>query len=478
MDPLHPIYEILAKEIVYVYNKPEFSAIVNVFLATQGQGYQVNNLGQNFADETQGFQALGLTAPGKPPILVFRGGDQAIDDPANGDLNGVGFTQFQNNKAAIQAWLTQATQGGQDAIVVGHSLGGALAQIAAAEFTDAIAEVVTFNSPGTSQAIANQYQSKPGTKPSVTHYVVSGDVVSLAGEAFLPGKAILQSYTDPAINPIYALDKHREIGRLLSQPPTGYSQTEITVESLSSPTFTFQNDSDFNEFLAGYAAVAPTIAPSLATRGTTEALRVSPGFSFLGLILGARAALAPENNNVLVGDKEANTANAAAGNDQISGNGGNDSLNGGIGNDQIFGNGGSDELIGGGDSDVLVGGAGKDVLIGVDPTASSPGVGERDVLTGGNRADRFVLGNDTTAFYNDGRDNRPGRQDFALITDFQRVDRIQLHGKATDYVLKRSPAALAVGTGIFLKTSGKDELIGVVAGNASLNLSSSTFSYV
>jgi hypothetical protein len=474
---MDPIYEILAKEIVYGFDKPEFRSQVEQFLAQQG--YRID---REFVDPNTGFQALGLvsTAGNKPPVLIFRGLDEPIDDVTAADPNGIGASQFAANQDEIEDWLTSVGSATVKPDVIGHSLGGALTQIAAAEFANLVGRVVTFNSPGTTRTIADQFVQNGGNPQAVTHYIVRGDLVSLAGQAFIDGKVILQSYTDPAINPIYALDKHRNITRLLSSPPSGqnFTQTEISVETLSSPTFSYSNDSDYAEFLAAYGVTNPVQAALLTTRAGTETLRTSPGFSFLGAILGARELVSLERDNLLVGDAADNTAEAGAGNDTVFGAGGNDTLNGGTGQDQVFGNGGNDRLFGGEGNDLVVGGLRNDRLTGVDPNSALAGRGEIDTLTGGLGADRFVLGDRQTAFYDDQQATTLGWTDFALVTDFGRKDVIQLHGTADDYVLRRVPRSLSsLGTAIYLKGDEANELIGVVAGATRLNLSSNDFTF-
>jgi serralysin len=465
---LDPAYEVLAKELAYVFDNPAFSQQVSAGLALAG--YKID---QTFVDPTTGFQAVGLTSltPNKPPVLVFRGTDEAIDDTANSDPNGIGENQFTANKAAIGAWLTKVGTPTVKPDIVGHSLGGALAQLTAAEFTSAIGNVVTFNSPGVNTATATQFQQASGSTKNVTHYIVQGDLVSLAGQSFIPGTVILQSYTDPAINPIAVLDKHN-VPRLLTSPPAGYQQKTLTTEELSKPDFNFNTDSDYSEFLAAYKAVEPKLEPSLLSRKGVEALRLSPGFSFLGLVQQARTELAPDKANLLVGDAAANTADGAGGNDTIVGNGGDDVLRGGAGRDRISGDAGKDSLFGDAGRDILTGGIGNDLLtggdnndmlIGVNVSDRLPGRGEIDTYTGGKGRDLFELGNRKTAFYNDGRRSTPGNSDYGLITDLNRGegDKIQLSGKLSDYILKGTSSGLPKGIGIYLNTAGADELIGI-----------------
>jgi serralysin len=183
MTPLDPIYEILAKEVVYGFDRPEASLAVNGFLALSG--YTID---QVFNDPTTGFQAIGLvsTTPTKPPVLVFRGVDALNDDPASADARGVGFSQFAANRTAIAAWLAKFNDAPLKPDLVGHSMGGAIAQIAAADFTEQIGNnITTFNAPGVNTTTVTQFQQK-GIAKTINHYIVNGDLVSLGGQDSLP----------------------------------------------------------------------------------------------------------------------------------------------------------------------------------------------------------------------------------------------------------------------------------------------------
>ncbi|PSB28593.1 hypothetical protein [Chlorogloea sp. CCALA 695] len=275
MKKQHPFYEILAKEIAYVFDNPEFENPVDEFLHPRGY-----ILDQSFDKPNTGLRAFGLlpiTAQ-KTPILVFGGSSKAIDDIRNDHPKGIGFKQFIENRHEIAAWLfdiTQATR--QKPNIVGHALGGAIAQIVATELIDWVGEVITFSSPGTSREIATQFVQNGGANLSVTHYIIDGDIISLAGEAFIAGTAIVQCFTECAIKPFYNTDKPQTIGRLLSNPPLGFTQTEISVNALNHPAFTFFSP-DYLEFLAAYYAINPEVALCLTSRGKFEALRQS-GFS-------------------------------------------------------------------------------------------------------------------------------------------------------------------------------------------------------
>ncbi len=377
-------YETIAKQLVYLDNNPQSQTVVQTGLTAAG--YQID---RTFDDPGTGFHAIGLisTTPDKPPVLVFRGTDSIVDDAANGDKRGVGFNQFEANKQALGNWLTQISQDTAKnprrlaPDLLGHSLGGALTQLAATEFTSTVGDIVTFNSPGIAQSTVNTFKQKGGAGKNVTHYIVSGDFVSLGGEAFIPGKVVLETYTNPIINPLLVLDKHTQTG-LLSSPPPGLTNTEISVDQLNKPDFTF-TDSDYLELLSGLEYALPASGAALRSRSSSEQLRTAPGGSFIGNLVVIKTALDPSKSNKLLGDDANNIASGLGGDDIIIGNGGNDTLSGNGGMDNISGGAGNDLLFGGKGDDILNGGEGDDTLIG--------GLGADLIISGAGR-DVLVLG--------------------------------------------------------------------------------------
>ncbi|WP_019499827.1 hypothetical protein [Pseudanabaena sp. PCC 6802] len=411
------VYESLAKLIAYVDNNPAFQTQVAAFL--NSAGYRID---RSFDDPTTGFHAVGLvsTTPDKPPVLVFRGTDGLADDPALGDRRAIGFNQFEANRAAISDWLTRIVQDASnpDRLLpdaIGHSLGGALVQLTGAQLTSLVGELVTFNSAGTSRANVDAFLRNGGGSDRVTHYVVNGDIVSLAGEAFLPGKVILQSFTDPKIDPtlvlpgdpIAARDKHTRRD-LLSNPPVGFSQAEIPVEQLNSPAFTFTTDSNFREFSLALAVADPLLLAASSTRGALERTRTSDGFSFFGLTNLAQTTLSPLRPNFLVGDDLNNLALASQGDDSVFGGVGNDSLFGSQNNDLLLGGRNDDLLSGDRGADSIYGGRGNDALSGGNGNDFLSGDFGIDVLTGGSGSDRFAIqasrGTDTVLDFTAGED--------------------------------------------------------------------------
>ncbi|MEH1810721.1 calcium-binding protein [Nostoc sp.] len=201
--------------------------------------------------------------------------------------------------------------------------------------------------------------------------------------------------------------------------------------------------------------------------------------------LGDDKLFGGNGNDQLFGENGNDQLNGDIGNDILNGGSGNDTVFGGTGKDVVKGNSGNDLVIGGANNDSLYGGLGNDRLIGVDPFLPNLnfGRGEIDTLTGNQDNDIFVLGqvlnNDNIVFYNDGNTKSLGTQDYALITDFglannnlnRGVDKIQLSGSSRNYSLGSSPSGLPSGTAIFFNDSSTQELIAILKGISSSDIS-------
>ncbi|MBW4596244.1 MAG: DUF4114 domain-containing protein [Brasilonema angustatum HA4187-MV1] len=186
---LHKNYEFLAKVASY---KDEDKDITD-------SGYSIDS---TFKDSFTGLYALGLISKedGKPPVLLFRGttvtdwGDISTDL----ELNGVGYSQFfdsydpnrESLNDKIENWLKKVAINFGKADIVGHSLGGALAQRTAVEFPDLTGRTVTFNSPGIDTRSVSRFK---GDSNKVFHYIEQDDTVSRAGEEFIPGTVVKAS---------------------------------------------------------------------------------------------------------------------------------------------------------------------------------------------------------------------------------------------------------------------------------------------
>jgi len=152
----------------------------------------------------------------------------------------------------------------------------------------------------------------------------------------------------------------------------------------------------------------------------------------------------------------------------------------------------ANDLVGTASSDpALTGSSGDDIIIGFPTTPATLGTGQIDVVIGNGGNDAVVLGDQRGVFYSNGLSTDAGLGDYAMISDFNSGDRIQLRGTAANYLL--NPTALGLGgmgiyrndgTGAGSLTSGwdsADELIAIVkvTDTTTLNLSSSAqFLYV
>jgi hypothetical protein len=154
---------------------------------------------------------------------------------------------------------------------------------------------------------------------------------------------------------------------------------------------------------------------------------------------------------------------------QVTGTSQNDNINTASGNDTINSGAGDDNIDAG---------AGDDNIDGVNGASLTPGLGEIDSLTGGTGSDRFILGNATKVYYDDGNNLTNGSSDYANITDFNIAngDIIQLQGTSSNYLL----AVVGADTQILINkpNTEPDELIGIVRNQTGLSLTGTYFSYV
>ena len=117
------------------------------------------------------------------PVVAFRGTDICVEDLLGADTDpaGIGVTQFETWRPQIEAAIGSC--GRPD--VTGHSLGGALAQLAAAR-VGGIGRLVTFQAPG----ISTEDAASIDADVEATHFRVEGDLVTTAGEAMAAGTIV------------------------------------------------------------------------------------------------------------------------------------------------------------------------------------------------------------------------------------------------------------------------------------------------
>jgi hypothetical protein len=276
---LHATYEILAKGL----SGNDFNNLTITKPATlsliQSNGYAIDRV---FNDAQTDLQAVGLRSldPNKPPLLIFAGTTSALDEGENRNPQGAGFTQFDRNRTAIDNWLTaiaqDSTKNPQKLLpdVTGYSLGAALVQWTAAYFANKISEAVTFNSFGLNQGITNIFRQNGGIAAQVTHYVNSGDVVSLQGQEFISGAVILASYTTPLVDPQNLLNKHGDyiVPNSSASQPANLTYQEISTDTFNSPNFNY-SDRDWNDFRIAVQTLDNQISQGVSNRQNAENLR-------------------------------------------------------------------------------------------------------------------------------------------------------------------------------------------------------------
>jgi nucleoid-associated protein YgaU len=183
----HVDYETFAKNFIYLADNS--SSLTPSITAFQDHGYSIENLGNRYDN---GFFAVGLLPKdkNKTPILIIRGTNKPNDVLADVDPSGIALKRFylEGVREKIEGWIKNSVENKKykKPDIIGHSLGGAVAQLVATNFSSRINEVVTFNSPGIRDSEVSRYRSQ-STYNKVTHYITEGDVVSFGGDAFIPG---------------------------------------------------------------------------------------------------------------------------------------------------------------------------------------------------------------------------------------------------------------------------------------------------
>jgi hypothetical protein len=277
--------------------------------ATQA-AYQkaIETLNNLEAQDTSWAYATGtIYDEGKAPVLAIRGTqpDQLktdVWDDAN--PNGIGYSQFTANRGGVNQWLEEISQPEDDLSlkphITGHSLGGALTQWVAADYSSQVAlgDIVTFNAPGISTSAANSFSGAE----KVTHYITSIDIVSMAGFRYISGQYVLSnqllvpsSFPNPIdahLHPVI-IPKVKSSG--LTKPSGLGIDTVGSTNTLSSAFFTYLPDPDYfaiQVIIAGLGAITPIpgatttgayVASVLTFRGTTEINRQLIGAVIYGI---------------------------------------------------------------------------------------------------------------------------------------------------------------------------------------------------
>ncbi|MDN3507935.1 MAG: hypothetical protein P0S94_03325 [Simkaniaceae bacterium] len=127
------------------------------------------------------------------PILLYRGTEFNIATKSGRatmlsdlDPEGPGHKMFNIARDEIHKWLRGP--GKCNAIVMGHSLGGALANYTAIYEHDCISKTIpsyTFNAPGIDAPVVSVWDAIPDEKrPAISAYITQGDVVAKFGKLY------------------------------------------------------------------------------------------------------------------------------------------------------------------------------------------------------------------------------------------------------------------------------------------------------
>jgi hypothetical protein len=157
---------------------------------------------------------------GKPPVIAFRGTQPKEIETllTDADPTGVGWSQYIVNRDLIHSTIAQAMSGGPG-IAVGHSLGGALAQIAVCRWPEFFSRIVTFQSPGIDKSLVDTLEAynaaHPGKAITSEHNRIEGDLIPGAGQKLTPGVINNyklkggNAYTDHLAEPVETVERER-----------------------------------------------------------------------------------------------------------------------------------------------------------------------------------------------------------------------------------------------------------------------------
>lgn len=159
-----------------------------------------------------GMPAFGLIPDKKgiASILLFRGTDFALYSKrgwasllSDVDLSGPGFSVFMKARSEIHEWLKKSAKEDKKAIVLGLSLGGALAAYTYIYEGNLLNETgsAAFNAPGISEKVFAECDFSHKKRGKFVSYINQGDIVSKKGYLF--GEAV-QLSIEVLMKPIFA----------------------------------------------------------------------------------------------------------------------------------------------------------------------------------------------------------------------------------------------------------------------------------
>ncbi|MDF0673253.1 MAG: calcium-binding protein [Nitrospira sp.] len=229
-----------------------------------GSGYQFLRA---FPDAGTGFLALVYRNLDTNKCIVAFTGTQPSFQDAYSDLN-LGWPQWAANKGPLFDFLAELRSNGNlnQVDFTGHSLGGALAQYAAYDYSNetnhAPLTLTTFNAFGGVQGIVQNlapgqgYDSARLAGIEVNHFRAAGDMVSRLGEGHVGGNVRVIDFSTPDF-----IAAHRLETSFLNPTNAGYQLTVLpfatpnylhvsTGQQLGAALGNLFNDGTYNEFEA------------------------------------------------------------------------------------------------------------------------------------------------------------------------------------------------------------------------------------
>jgi hypothetical protein len=183
--------EVLTK--VLAYRDLKRGQLFRIPMASSSVLFEVDTL----FDLGDGMPAFGFIPKegNAAPFLLFRGTDLSLLSQrglasliSDFDPKGPGLTAFKRGRIPLHQWLEKVSKGGPKAVVLGYSLGGALAAYTLLFEHDLINSTepsYLFNPPGVSRKIFKQWKKLSREKqPIINLFVAKGDLISKIGRLF------------------------------------------------------------------------------------------------------------------------------------------------------------------------------------------------------------------------------------------------------------------------------------------------------
>jgi VCBS repeat-containing protein len=309
--------EYLAKQVVYERNPANIVVLDNLSPEQAALRSDITEweVEYEFIDAGGTFRAVALSKEGYAPVLAFRGtqiddagsprfADGALADWAeNFRSTGVGLDELNRGLDVVGTAGSQAADEPAPTLrawilandglsITGHSQGGAQAQLAtrfALKNDVQVAKLATFNSAGITltQAVIDDLENTFfGT--TVVHSINASDVVSLTGNAFVPGTVeyhdtdVANAFVIPNIfeghTGYFVDDGLRTLLPFFAAPfsRSGLSLSDTQLSSGNySPVLGYGQDWEYAGFMASVLALGGMIASAIALN--PGAIQVSIG---------------------------------------------------------------------------------------------------------------------------------------------------------------------------------------------------------